>query len=302
MSAVPPLAFLDAVAGYTRAQSSSSADRPIKLAKIDPAYDGLPEPYPLPVPAARVTFEGESTLSTKAYPVANGFVPVANQRVYLAPIGTSYLIIGAVNAQTPQGFWQNGTGTQYGVELGGGSYWDSSSGLMLETDAEIQGDLYVVGIGAERFAYKPSITSRTNSTSAADPHLTLTLGPGDWLVTFDLILGGTTGDIKTSWAVTGQSFYSLKTCWGPSPFQLDTSTAFETRGRDSSPMRTGVHPYSTDVTYGMNSTSFYTSAWERGMMRFASGGTVTLSWAQETTDATASSVVGGSYMTAKRVA
>lgn len=299
---VPPLAFLDAVAGYTRAQSSSSADRPIKLAKVDPAYDGFADPYPQPVPAARVTFEGESTLSVKAYPVANGFIPSPNQRVYMVPIGTSYLIAGAVNPQTPQGFWQDADGSDYGVELGGGSYWDSSSGLVLETDAEIQGDLWVGGIGAERFAMKPSVTSRTNSTSAVDPNLTLTLGAGDWLINFDLIMGGLNGDIKTAWTVTGQSFYSLKTCWGPSPFTVGTATALEAQGRDAVPMRVGVHQYATDVVYGMNSTSFYTSAWERGLVRFATGGTVTLSWAQETTDATASSLQGGSYMTAKRVA
>lgn len=300
---VPPLAFLDAVAGYTRAQSSSSADRPIKLAKIDPAYDPFAAPYPQPVPAARVTFEGEDTLSTKEYVVANGFLPEASQRVYMVPIGTTYLIAGAVNPQTPQGFWQDADGSDYGVEFGGGSYWDNSSGLVLETDAEIQGDLAVGGIGKTIDVVKPSNTSRANNTIINDPHLTVNLDIGTWYIDIDLIFGATTGDFRTAWLVSGTTVdYSLKTCWGSSPFTVDTATPLEARGRDATPMRVGVHQYNTAVAYGANSTTLYYGAREWGVVKLSTAGSVTLQWAQETTDATASLLVAGSMIRARRIA
>lgn len=81
------LSFLEAVQGFTESGSRSSADRPVRLAVVDPAYAGAPA-------LARVTFEGESTLSTKAYPYSTPVV--AGDRVALLPIGNTYLIIGAI--------------------------------------------------------------------------------------------------------------------------------------------------------------------------------------------------------------
>lgn len=297
-----PLSFLEAVQGYTEGGSRSSADRPIRLAVVDPAYAAF-STYPAAPPPARVTFEGESTLSTKAYGYVSGFIPWPGLRVFLVPIGNTYVIGGAIQAQSPQGFWQNAAGTESGVEFGGGSYYDTDEGLVIAGDASISGDLSVTGVGARKFAYKPSATGRTVTTNSADPHLTMTLGPGDWLITFDLIIGAANGDIKTAWSVAGQTFYTLKTCWGPSPYTVDTTTADETQGRDAVPMRTGVHQYGTDVVYGLNSASFYSSAWERGMVRITTSGTVALHWAQETADVPTPTVIaGGSYMIAERVA
>jgi hypothetical protein len=110
------------------------------MAKVDPAYNGFTG-YPSEPPTARVTFEGESTLSGKYYAISNGFIPAPDQRVWMIPIGTTYLIAGAVNAQTSQGFWQDLAGADYGVELGGGSYFDATDGLVLTGDMSTAGDV-----------------------------------------------------------------------------------------------------------------------------------------------------------------
>ncbi|GAA4082757.1 hypothetical protein [Actinomadura miaoliensis] len=88
------LSFLQDVAGYAQAQAgNSSADRPIRLGTIDPAYapatfwDGT-----LP----RVRFDGEATISGKMYPVVAPYWPQPGDRVALVPVGTTYLIIGAL--------------------------------------------------------------------------------------------------------------------------------------------------------------------------------------------------------------
>lgn len=141
MTSIPsPLSFLDAVTGVVEAGRTSSADRPVKLAVVDPAYNPFLG-YPAATPAVRVTFEGETVLSAKAYPLAQGFIPRPGQRVWMVPQGNGYLVAGAVNAQTPQGFWQDADGVDAGVELGGGNYFDTTEGLYLETDATVAGDV-----------------------------------------------------------------------------------------------------------------------------------------------------------------
>jgi hypothetical protein len=83
--------FLRTVAGYTRAQTDGSADRPLRIATVDPAYTtGNP----------KVTFEGESTLSAKGYPFLDSYVPIATDRVVLCPVGTTYMIMGALDDGT----------------------------------------------------------------------------------------------------------------------------------------------------------------------------------------------------------
>jgi hypothetical protein len=91
---IDPQKFLNTVSQATRAdfKKETSASRPIRLAVIDPSYtSGNP----------RVTFEGEETLSDKEYPYAN-YTPAAGDRVVMLPLGTSYVIIGAVG-ESPGG-------------------------------------------------------------------------------------------------------------------------------------------------------------------------------------------------------
>jgi microcystin-dependent protein len=79
---------LAAFAGYAAAtRQPSSADRPVKLAVVDPSYtSGWP----------KVTFEGESTLSGKLYPFLDSYSPSPSDRVVLVPVGSTWLIIGAI--------------------------------------------------------------------------------------------------------------------------------------------------------------------------------------------------------------
>jgi hypothetical protein len=79
----------DITAFVTATKQPSSADRPVRLAVVDPAYTtGWP----------RVTFEGETTLSGKQYPHLDSYTPAAGDRVVLVPVGTTYLVIGRVAA------------------------------------------------------------------------------------------------------------------------------------------------------------------------------------------------------------
>lgn len=43
-----------------------------------------------------VTFDGESTVSTKAYPYLSPYTPAANDRVLLARVGHGWVILGEV--------------------------------------------------------------------------------------------------------------------------------------------------------------------------------------------------------------
>lgn len=99
------LSFLQDVMGFNQAQHpKSSADKGIKLAVIDSAYVSSSfATGTLP----RVTFEGESTLSTKFYPVLGSYWPQPSDRVALVPIGTTWLIIGAVS-NVDGGVWTPG--------------------------------------------------------------------------------------------------------------------------------------------------------------------------------------------------
>lgn len=79
----------DVAAFVSATAEPSSADRPVRLATVDPAYvSGWP----------KVKFDGESTLSGKTYPHVDSYAPAKNDRVVLVPVGTSYLIVGAVSA------------------------------------------------------------------------------------------------------------------------------------------------------------------------------------------------------------
>jgi microcystin-dependent protein len=79
----------DITAFVAATRQPSSADKPVRLAVVDSGYTtGWP----------KVTFEGESTLSGKQYPHIDSYAPAAGDRVVLVPVGTTYLIVGAVSS------------------------------------------------------------------------------------------------------------------------------------------------------------------------------------------------------------
>jgi hypothetical protein len=86
--------FLQSVTGFGEDRSTTTPEetRPLRLGTIDPAYtSGLP----------RITFDGETILSGRGYPWASPYRPVANDRVVLAPVGRSYLILGGIATALP---------------------------------------------------------------------------------------------------------------------------------------------------------------------------------------------------------
>lgn len=301
------LSFLDAVQGYVQGGSRSSADRAVRLATVDPTYDPW-DNYPDPPAPARVTFDGETTLSGKAYPYVSGYVPWAGTRVVLVPIGNSYLITGSLNTQTPQGFWQNATGTESGVELGGGSYYDTDEGLVIAGDVSLSGDLDVDGVGAYLFKRRGSDSANlVNNTLATDASMGLALSVGTWEVHHYIVYSGTTGNFQMNWNFTG-TWSGLKTCHGISPFPINTgsyaaSTTDTTTSRDSSPQRLGVHQLGTSVPYNATDASNYQGAHEWAVVTVTVAGTWQPRYAQHNTQAGAPSVYrGDSFQTARRVA
>lgn len=295
------LSFLDAVAGYVDGGSRSSADRPIRLATVDPAYDPW-DTYPAAPPPARVTFDGEDTLSGKAYPYASGFIPWAGTRVVLVPIGNSYLITGALSPQTPQGFWQNAAGTESGVELGGGSYYDTDEGLVIAGDVSLSGDLDVDGIGAflhkRRGADGPSVINST--TLVTDPVLFLDLSVGNWVLDFFGAYTSVGGDIATNWAFTG-TWSGLKHCQGISPFTINTATVNDTPSRDSAAQRSSVHQLGTTIPYGANDSANYAGLHEAASVNVTVAGRWSIQYAQRVANGAQALMRNPSYMTARKV-
>lgn len=80
---IDPQDFLESIQGYT--EKVAPANRAHRLGTIDPAYTaGKP----------KVLFDGATTLSTDGFAFVGNYQPVAEDRVVLAPVGNTYLIIG----------------------------------------------------------------------------------------------------------------------------------------------------------------------------------------------------------------
>lgn len=146
---------------------------------------------------------------------------------------------------------------------------------------------------------KPSTTDRPSTTTVTDdPHLTTTLDANaTYSVELHLKVAGlAAADIKTNWTVpSGAS--GTRNVRGAGTGSTTDSNA------DNATMRTGVHNFSTDVVYN-NIRNTVNSAYvtETGVVTTTSAGTLALSWAQNSSNATATSVVAGSIMTVKRIA
>lgn len=147
------LDVLQAMQVFQQQQDPGPEGKPFRIATIASDYDAM-STWPAPAPFPRVVFEGEEAADAgvATYAYLFGYVPRPLDRVVLAPVGTTYVILGKVphldvnDAPTGdvQGFWRDVGGTA-GVELGGSSYFDSDTGLNLTTDADIAGDVAAGG-------------------------------------------------------------------------------------------------------------------------------------------------------------
>lgn len=74
-------------ADFLKITKGGPTKAPYRLGKIDPEYtSGRP----------KIVFDGESTASEKQYPYLSFYTPEANDRVLLARIAGSYIVIGKV--------------------------------------------------------------------------------------------------------------------------------------------------------------------------------------------------------------
>jgi len=86
-----PDRFMDAVGVYLDSSNDVAKEGQIRLATIDQDYGGTGN--------ARVVFDGETVVSTKAY-TPLGFTPTPGTRVVMMPVGGSYVIIGQLGTGT----------------------------------------------------------------------------------------------------------------------------------------------------------------------------------------------------------
>lgn len=120
--------FLDSVTGYVRSSSGtkSSSEKPVRLGTIDPLYTtGLPY----------VLFDGDTVISKKGYAWAASYTPTPSDRVYMIPVGQSYVIGGKVET-TDNRFARHRRAeyTTTNFYVLGGQSWDTGP-VVLDTDA-----------------------------------------------------------------------------------------------------------------------------------------------------------------------
>lgn len=131
--------LLEAMSTHAEQAPASSADRPVRLATIDPTYNPFAT-WPGPATLPKVTFEGETVLDDRQYAVLNGYIPMAGDRVLMIPTGTTYSIVGKMgNAVDQQGFWADADSS--GVEFGGGSFISSEEGLTVVGGGDFTEDI-----------------------------------------------------------------------------------------------------------------------------------------------------------------
>jgi hypothetical protein len=83
-----PVKLFEAMREYDKSAENAESQGFNRCATIDPDYVGNGP--------ARVTFDGETTLSQKSYHFINT-PPRASTRVAMLPIGSTYVILGMVN-------------------------------------------------------------------------------------------------------------------------------------------------------------------------------------------------------------
>lgn len=156
------------------------------------------------------------------------------------------------------------------------------------------------------YVHKTANTDRTATTTLADdPDLTIGLeASAKYCVEFFIYYGGShnddsagDGDFVTSWSVPTDAS-GLKSVIGPG---IDAGT--ESGAASVDQIRLGVHQLATNVAYACvrDQTGLLQLAYEQGIVTTDDAGPLTLQWAQEDSDATATRVAIGSFMRVTRI-
>lgn len=114
------LSLLDSIAGAAQQRTPS---RTVRLATVDASYSGgVNGP-------CKVTFDGESSLTTRAFP-CSGYAPVASDRVVMLPVGNTYVVIGALDE--PGRALSSGAGEDINISAG------ASADVVISAGGQIQ--------------------------------------------------------------------------------------------------------------------------------------------------------------------
>jgi hypothetical protein len=149
---------------------------------------------------------------------------------------------------------------------------------------------------APLYAYKTADTSRSSTVSASDdPHLTLALPVGTWMLDLDLVYQGPgAADIAMNWAFTGTASARLQAFQGPPAATADiantTMNVTSTLGAGSQFFALGCVA-STDAYARLRVTLAVTVT-----------GTFSVQWAQNNSNATACIMRAGSHIVALKLA
>lgn len=147
--------------------------------------------------------------------------------------------------------------------------------------------------------YKVGNTDRAATTTLADdPDLTCTLEANAvYRVAFYLHFAALdAARFKTAWTVPAGATGN-RSAVGPDQAAILSGTSSGGQGR------WGVHAYTTACTYGnRNDAVLQCFALEESILTTSSAGTLALQWAQATSNATATRLAAGSYMSVKRLA
>lgn len=147
---------------------------------------------------------------------------------------------------------------------------------------------------------KAIATDRTNNTMTADPELTgIALAVGTYEI--DLVLmftlpGAVTPKLRTQWGFSGTWNTPNRACFGPG--------ASAVAGRsDAETVQVGAYGSGTDAVYSASVSAGFSSVREVSRLVVVTvAGNLSLVWAQNVTNASATSVKPGTSFTVRKIA
>ena len=148
---------------------------------------------------------------------------------------------------------------------------------------------------------KQANSTKVNNTLANDTELAgITLGVGTWDVHFMIFAyctGSATPDIKTQWTFSGTWNTPLRACVGPGSTNTGNSDTV-------TPVKMRAEAVNSNSSYGLGASGSYNEIHERcSTVVVTVAGTLSLQWAQVTTDAVnATTVPAGSYVEVRQIA
>lgn len=194
------------------------------------------------------------------------------------------------------------TASRYIQRAGGNTEYGPGTSARDVTTGRVGTGLFgmVVGemAGLATIVIKPANTDLSSTTILTnDPHLTVSLAAGAvYLVEVYLYYAALNSiGFKTGWNASGGITSVNRSCMGPGSNATDTNA-------DNISMRSGVHAYTTQVTYGTrNHATNLSVATETGMVSTTTASTLTIQWAQVSSNLAATRLGIGSWLRATRI-